>query len=106
MCYSFWSEHEENTLEAFHAMSADIVLDVVTPLRQGRMPQLHSLDLGLRRLPISTARTSMQLPPSWCEKIQQCHPGRAQVLSVSQLLHSGSRDDQSDWATVDSEPCP
>lgn len=50
-------------------------------------PKHRSLDLGLKRFALSTARTNMRLPSEWVEKLQACHPGRSQVLSVSQRVH-------------------
>ena len=43
------------------------------------MPRVHSLGLGLKRLPLSTARTNMALSEGWIAKLQGAKAGRSQV---------------------------
>mmetsp|Transcript_18302 Transcript_18302/g.27589 ORF Transcript_18302/g.27589 Transcript_18302/m.27589 type:complete len:1118 (-) Transcript_18302:268-3621(-) len=53
-------------------------------------PLLYSIGFGLRRLPLSTARTSMKLDEHWVDRLQAKQPRRSQVLSVAQLNHASS----------------
>ena len=135
-CFSFYSWNDEKSYEAFHAVSVDIVLDILRPMwadgdssdpefaddgdaDEARssalalaadatltatapsgapfasmvpvsMPKMHSLGLGLKRLPLSMARTNMGLSEDWIKRLQRSHAGRSQVLAVSQLLHSSA----------------
>ena len=64
--------------------------DVVASLTAGEtMPR--SLEVGFKRIPLSSAVTSMGLPSEWREKLQASHAGRSQALVVNQLVRGMAR---------------
>ena len=94
-CYSFYSWNDEKNYEAFHAVGVDVLADAARKFRHpvnGAPPVMHSVGFGLKRLPLSTARTSMRLDEAWVTKLQAAQPERSQVLSVAQLAHDGASD--------------
>jgi len=94
-CYSFYSWNDEKNYEAFHAVGVDVLADAARKFRaleNGAPPVMHAVGFGLKRLPLSTARTSMRLAEAWVTKLQAAQPERSQVLSVAQLAHDGASD--------------
>lgn len=87
-CYSFYSWNDEKNYEAFHAVSVDALSDIVKRRIDDPDAFHHSIGFGLKRLPLSTARTSLNLDKEWVKRLQGSHPRRSQVLAVSQLPHS------------------
>ena len=111
-CYSFYSWNDEKNYEAFHAVSVDVLRDALAKVAPwarrgcpGDAPVLRSVGFGLKRLPLSTARTSMKLDEAWVRKLQEAHPQRSQVLSVAQLSHEEDFDDAAD-AAADAADAP
>ena len=99
-CYSFYSWNDEKNYEAFHAVDVGVLSDVCKRLLEPQpntllpvCPVIHSIGIGLKRLPLSTAMTSMQLDQKWVDKLQRRHPDRSQVLSVAQRTHAPEDDD-------------
>ena len=91
-CYSFYSWNDEKNYEAFHAVSVDVLAYASEKFAQANGAQpapLRTVGFGLKRLPLSTARTSMKLSEAWVRKLQAAQPSRSQVLSVAQLAHAG-----------------
>lgn len=91
-CYSFYSWADEKNYEAFHATGVGALLAATTAVCASidGVPErpLRVVGFGLKRLPLSTARTSMRLDEAWVEKLQNARPGRSQVLSVAHLAHT------------------
>ncbi|KAJ8605882.1 hypothetical protein CTAYLR_000583 [Chrysophaeum taylorii] len=92
-CYSFYSWHDEKNYEAFHAVGVRALVDVVSRWNDF---DLHSIGFGLKRIPLSTARTSLKLEDAWVQKLRERHPNRSQVLSVAQLAHDEASSDVSE----------
>jgi len=103
-CYSFYSWSDEKNYEAFHAVGVDALVDataaVAAALGDGADTALHAVGFGLKRLPLSTARTSMKLDDAWVAKLRAARPDRSQVLTVAQLSHAGTDDDGDDGGPV------
>ena len=99
-CYSFYSWNDEKNYESFHAVDVDALADVVKRLPTGpreeeeEKPLMYSIGFGLKRIPLSTARTAMKLSEDWVRKLQSAQPRRSQVLSVSQLSHSTNQESE------------
>ena len=66
----------------------DATLAVASNIDNKPEKPLRVVGFGLKRLPLSTARTSMRLDDAWVEKLRKARPGRSQVLSVAHLAHT------------------
>ena len=70
------------------AWTLDATLAVASNIDNKPEKPLRVVGFGLKRLPLSTARTSMRLDDAWVEKLRKARPGRSQVLSVAHLAHT------------------